>query len=134
MNLKGFVYNPARKEDKCTAQKFKNTDPIGLYYETNIFGKKSPGKAYKVTCPCHKSNPQVSQVTRSFGMPVTSGQENASEEQNSTLIRTDAHSDAVSATSNHWSNEKKAEALETEAFSFYWKILHLKRMLFQRDS
>lgn len=40
MNLKGFVYNPARKEDKCTAQKIKNTDPIGLYYETNIFGKK----------------------------------------------------------------------------------------------
>lgn len=67
-------------------------------------------------------------------MPMSSGQENATEEQNSTLIRTNAHSDAVSATSNQWSHEKKAEALEMEAFSFYWKTLHLKRMLFQRDS
>lgn len=64
-------------------------------------------------------------------MPVISGQENATEEQNSTLIRTDAHSDALSATSNH---EKKAEVLEMEAFSFYWKTLHLKSILFQRDS
>lgn len=62
----------------------------------------------------------------SFGMTVVSGQENATEEQNSTLIRTDAHSDAVSATSNQWSHEKKEEALEMGAFSFYWKTLHLE--------
>lgn len=73
-------------------------------------------------------------MSHSFGMPGSSGQENATEEQNSPLIRTDAHSDAVSDTSNQWSREKKAEALEMETFSFHRKTLHLKRMSFQRDS
>lgn len=100
--LKVFVSSPACKEDTCTAKIFKNTDPIGLYYEANIFRKKkNPLEVYKVTCPYHKSNPRVCpQATHSFGMPMSSGQENATEEQNSTLIRTNAHSDAVSATSN----------------------------------
>lgn len=38
--LKVFVSSPACKEDTCTAKIFKNTDPIGLYYEANIFRKK----------------------------------------------------------------------------------------------
>lgn len=131
--LKGFVSNPACKKVTCTAKKNQKHRPHRFILGNKYFQekKKSPGKAYKVTCPCHKSNPQVCpQVTHSFGMPMISGQENATEELKSTLVRTDAHSDAVSATSNHWSHEKKAEALEMEAFSFYWKTLHLKRILF----
>lgn len=38
--LKVFVSRPACKEDTRTAKIFKNTDPIGLYYEANIFRKK----------------------------------------------------------------------------------------------
>lgn len=38
--LKVLVSSPACKEDTCTAKIFKNTDPIGLCYEANIFRKK----------------------------------------------------------------------------------------------
>lgn len=94
--LKGFVSNPACKEVTCTAKKNQKHRPHRFILGNKYFQEKKDLQGR------HKSNPQVCpQVTHSFSMPVISGQENATEELNSTLVRTDAHSDAVSATSNH---------------------------------